>query len=61
MTDKATSNPARLTPPDQGKAIGSANDPSVLRSSVREGVAQEGVIPASDVNVCSPETGRKDA
>jgi hypothetical protein len=41
MTDKATSNPARLTPPDQGKAIGSANDPSVLRSSVREGVAKD--------------------
>jgi hypothetical protein len=53
MTDKATSNPARLTPPDQGKVIGSATDRSSLRSSVREGVAQD----VKDEESCAPANG----
>jgi hypothetical protein len=49
--DEHQADPARVGSTDEGMVIGSATDPSSLRSFVREGVAQEGVIPASDVNV----------
>jgi hypothetical protein len=43
LVDEATSNPAIVKPVDEHQGIGSATDPSVLRSSVREGVAHRPV------------------
>jgi hypothetical protein len=36
MTEKGRTHPARFTPFDEGKAIGSATDPSSLQGLIRQ-------------------------
>jgi hypothetical protein len=49
--DEHQADPARVGSTDEGMVIGSATDPSSLRSFVREGVAHE------DERVCAPANG----
>jgi hypothetical protein len=53
VLESATLPTAEILSDGEGKAIGSANDPSVLRSSVREGVAQD----VKDEESCAPANG----